>query len=100
MLGHSAKELLIEDLEKHGIVFDNRHSYTLKEINAKFVQTFGKDTAPLLTYRLSKILNDLKLLAIASLPTVQFSAICITSSCVCFVCNCLGMMQTTMHTPM
>lgn len=86
------RDLLIEDIEEQGIVLDDKHHYSLKEVEKRFTELFGKDVTPLLIERLKRILGDFKMLAIASIPTVQLGFICITSSCVCFVCNCLGMM--------
>ena len=93
-LGISVRDLLIEDIENHGIVLDDNHYYSLKDIEKRFASLFGNDITPLLVERLRKILGGFKMLAIASIPTVQYGFICITASCVCFICNCLGMMQT------
>lgn len=95
-LGISVRDVLIEDIEQNGIVLDDKHYYTLKDIEKRFTELFGKDVTPLLIERIQRILGSFKSFAIASLPTLQFGFICITSSCVCFVCNCLGMMQQPM----
>ena len=93
-LGISVRDMVIEDIENQGIVLDDKHYYSLKDIEKRFDELFGKDVTPLLIERIKGILGDFKMFAIASIPTVQFGFICVTSSCVCFICNCLGMMPT------
>jgi hypothetical protein len=93
-LGIGGRDLLVEDIEREGIVLDDKHFYSFKTIEDNLTSVFDIEVAPLLTEKLKKIINDLKLLAITTAPVTQALFLCVTSSCVCFICNCLNMMPS------
>lgn len=91
VIGTGMKDYLIEDIEHQGIVFDDEHYYEIEEIERRFVDIFGKDTAPLVVERIKKALRDFAWLAIAMLPTLQLGYLCITKGCICLLCGCPDM---------
>jgi hypothetical protein len=58
MLGWSAIEDLIDDLERHGIDLKQSSSrYTLQQLEAAFIQIFGTDATSLLIERIKHELH-------------------------------------------
>ena len=63
ILGPSAKMLIIEDLQEHGLDLDDRNSsYSFDAIRQMILQTFDEDTAELLLIRMKQVLKKHKLL--------------------------------------
>lgn len=77
------RDLLIQDIEDQGIVLDDKHYYALRDIAKRFDKLFSKDVTPLLIERIKLILNDSRMLVIASVPAVVQLG---------FVCNYAGIM--------
>jgi hypothetical protein len=86
-----AIKLVIKDLEHQGIVFDDKNYHKLDAIHDYFAELVGNDVAALITERLKTILDDIKWTIIATVPTIQLGMVCMSMSCICFICNCLRM---------
>ncbi len=83
VLGISIRELLVEEIEQQGIVFDDKHFYKLDEIEQRLANIFGDDATQLLIERIKKTLNDLKWSVIILLPALQLYYLYATRDCVC-----------------
>jgi hypothetical protein len=58
ILGWPAVEAIIDDLERHGIDLKEPSSlYTLRQLEAAFIQIFGTDATPLLMDRVKHELH-------------------------------------------
>jgi hypothetical protein len=57
IFGIALVELLVENVEKGGIVLDSKHSYVLEEIQVVLADIFGEGTAQLIVKRLSRVID-------------------------------------------
>jgi hypothetical protein len=57
VIGNTAREVFMDDLEKNGIEFENDKAYSLTEIEKILQDTFGSEGASLVADRIRKYLR-------------------------------------------